>query len=330
MYKVAVLGYRAQAKTHHAPSFARLPDCEIVAVCDTVEERAKEGAERYGAPAYTDADKMLEREEIDIVNIPTGEQFRYALVMKALRLGKHVFTEKPLAGADGQYRIQLSDVAPAREMVDEWQKRDVYFGICFGLHYSPNIGKLKDLIRNGTLGNLKQIQARTARGSWNHMIDMVRFLGGEVDEVFAYADDKEEMGDKAVCLKFENGAVGTLAVSRNLGLQFQVKWMVDEGEAWADNIAGVTSLRCPNNSIEVTTWDDGLGLRGGTYPGLFEGLIAAFVSCIKERRPFVADGWAGLRHMEIDGAITESIRTGKPVRIERYMPDKGRTIFSDE
>ena len=36
--------------------------------------------------------------------------------MKALRLGKHVFTEKPLAGADGQYRIQMSDVTPAREI----------------------------------------------------------------------------------------------------------------------------------------------------------------------------------------------------------------------
>ena len=81
--------------------------------------------------------------------------------MKALSLDKHVFTEKPLARADGQYRIQMFDVAPAREMVDEWQKHDVYFGICFGLHYSPNLIKLKELIRNGTLGGLKQIQAWT-------------------------------------------------------------------------------------------------------------------------------------------------------------------------
>ncbi|MDP6775804.1 MAG: Gfo/Idh/MocA family oxidoreductase, partial [Candidatus Latescibacteria bacterium] len=160
MYKVAVVGYRAQGSRHHAPSFARLPDCEIVAVCDIVEDRAREGAELYGVPAYTDVDEMLEREKIDIVNIPTGERFRFELVMKALRLGKHVFTEKPLAGTDGQYRIQLSDVAAAREMVDEWRKHDVGFGICFGLHCSPNVAKLKELIQAGTLGNLRQIQAR--------------------------------------------------------------------------------------------------------------------------------------------------------------------------
>ncbi len=69
MYKVAILGYRQQGKLHHAPAFARNPDCEIVAVCDIVEERAREGAETYGVPAYLDADEMLEKEEIDIVDI---------------------------------------------------------------------------------------------------------------------------------------------------------------------------------------------------------------------------------------------------------------------
>ena len=41
MFKVAILGYRAQGSNHHAPSFARLSDCQIVAVCDVVKERAK-------------------------------------------------------------------------------------------------------------------------------------------------------------------------------------------------------------------------------------------------------------------------------------------------
>ena len=84
MYKVAILGYRHQAKFHHAPAFAKNPDCEIVAVCDVVEERAREGAETYGVPAYLDADEMLEKEEIDIVDIPVGEQYRFDLVMKCL------------------------------------------------------------------------------------------------------------------------------------------------------------------------------------------------------------------------------------------------------
>ena len=87
MFKVAILGYRAQGSNHHAPSFARLTDCQIVAVCDVVEERARAGADRYGVPAYTSVDEMLDAEDIDIVDIPVGEGYRYELVMKCLRRG---------------------------------------------------------------------------------------------------------------------------------------------------------------------------------------------------------------------------------------------------
>ena len=326
MFKVAILGYRAQGSNHHAPSFARLPDCQIVAVCDIVEERAKAGAERYGVPAYTSADEMLDAEDIDIVDVPVGEGYRYELVMKCLRRGLHVFTEKPLAGADGQYRIQPSDVPIAQEMIDEWRRHNVHFGICFCLHASRNVKRVKEVIQSGQLGQLRQIQARTALGSWNHIIDMVRFLSGEVEEVFAYADG-EEMGNKAACLKFESSAVGTLAVSADLGLQFQIKWIGELGEATIDNIAG-TAFWHLHGSHDVTRWSDARQLDGGTYVAQFEDHIADFVASIKERRPFVADGWAGLRHMEIDAAITESIKTGKSIPIRRYMPDKGHTLLT--
>ena len=79
---------------------------------------------------------------------------------------------------------------------------------------------------------------------------------------------------------------------------------------------------------DVSHWGDARQLDGGTYASQFEDLIAEFVASIKEGRPFVADAWAGLRHMEIDAAITESIRTGKSVPIRRYMPEKGCTILT--
>jgi predicted dehydrogenase len=324
MLKVAILGYRHQGANHHAPAFAKLPDCQIVAVCDIVEERAREGADRYGVPAYTDADEMLDREDIDIVDIPVSERFRYELVMKCLKRGKHIFTEKPLAGADGQYKIQSADVPIAREMIDEWQKHDVQFGICFGLHASRNVQRVKAVIRSGELGKLRQIQARTAQGSWNHVIELVRFLSGEVREVFAYSDNAE-MENKVACLKFESGAVGTLTVSNQLSLQFQLKWIGERGEATIDNIAGTASWH-PHNSLDITHWNDLSRTDRGTYVALFEDLIADFVDSIKTQRPFVADGWAGLRHIEIDAAITDSIRSGKPIPIQRYMPENGRTI----
>ena len=322
MYNVAILGYRAQGSQHHAPAFARLPDCRIVAVCDVVEERAREGAERYGVPAYVEADEMLDREEIDIVDVPVGERFRYELVMKALRRGKHVFTEKPLVAGDGQFKIQPADVPVARELIDEWQKHDAQFGICFGLHASPNVQRVKAVLAGGELGEVRHIQARTHPGPWNHILDLVRFLGGEVDEVTAIADNAD-LSNKAACLRFENGAVGTLSFCGEVSLQFQLKWVGTRGEATLDNIAGTATWH-RHDSLDVTHWQETSHVKPATYHRLFEDLIADFVASIREGRPFVADGWAGLRHVEIDAAITESIRTRRPVKVERYRPDRGR------
>jgi len=324
MYRVAVIGYRAQGSRHHAPAFAEIPDCEIVAVCDVVEERAKEGAEAYGVEAYSDVDELLEKEEFEIANIPVGEKFRYDLVMKCLRKGKHIFTEKPLAGEEGQFAIKPSDVPVARDMIDEWQKHEgLQFGICFGLHASANVQRAKEVIRSGELGDFLAMHVIVQANSWNHVIDLVRCLGGEVDEVFAHTDDAEELSSKTVTLKFENGGVATLATLKQIALQFQIKWMGREGEIVIDNIAGDARWHL-RESLDTTVYDEARTVRRCSYVAIFEDLIADYVASIREGRAFVADGWAGLRHMEIDAAITESARSGKPVKIERYLPDMGQ------
>jgi len=324
MYKVAVIGYRAQGSSHHAPAFARLPDCRIVAVCDVVEERAREGAEKFGAKAYTDVDRLLEDEEFDIANIPVGEKFRRDLVMKCLDRDKHIFTEKPLAGEAGQFAIQLSDVPVAREMIDEWQKRQgLRFGVCFGLHASANVVRAKQVIASGLLGDFAGMHVITQHNSWNHIIDLVRYFGGEVTEVAAQADQPDEMNAKTASLKFESGGMATLASYKRLALQFQIKWIGTEGEIIINNIAG-DAYWYLHDSLETTVYNENRTVKRCSYAAIFEGLIADFVESIVDGKEFVADGWAGLRHMEIDAAITESIRSGQFIKVDRYRPDMGR------
>ncbi len=96
MYNVAIVGYRMQGSQHHAPAFARLPDCRIVGVCDVVEERAREGAEKYGVTAYTDVDEML------------ALIFQYLAMLRAsVPLPRWVFDE---CAAIGEMGFRFKDV----------------------------------------------------------------------------------------------------------------------------------------------------------------------------------------------------------------------------
>lgn len=326
MLKVAILGYRVQGCKHHAPAFAMVDDCQIVAVCDIDEERAREGADTYRVSMYTDADEMLDNEQIDIVNLPVGERYRYDLAMNCLQRDKHIYTEKPLVAGDGQYRIKPSDVPRAREIVEEWLKHDVQFGECFCLHGSPNIRWAKEVITSGKLGALRQINSRCSIGSWNHLIDLVRHVGGEVKEVFGYWNDHPTAPSRVACLLFQNGAFATISADPKLTLQFQIKWIGEEGELTIDNIAGAAHYRL-HGTDEAAVWNDDLQLHKSTFQTLFELHIEDFVASIREGRPFVADGWAALRHIEIDAALTESCQTGKPICVERWMPEHGETLY---
>jgi predicted dehydrogenase len=326
MHKVAIIGYRARGK-RLGPAFAGTDGCKIVGVCDIVEERAREGADTYGVKAYTDVDELLAKEEFDIACIPVGEQFRYDLVIKCLRADKHIFTEKPLAGEEGQYRIKPSDVVKAWEMIEEWQRHPGrQFGICFSMHYMENMQWAKQRIRGGILGDFRFVHALTMAGSWNHLIDIVRYLSDEVTEVCAFADNPGDPAAKAVALHFENGGVGTLVFLEGVALQFQIKWVGTLGEITINDLSGDAWCRLhPGRSFGTPGETENfapLGLTGypAAEPVTLAAQIADFIASIREGRQYVADGWAGLRHMEIDAAITESMRTGDIVPVQRHGP----------
>ncbi|MBI3946444.1 MAG: Gfo/Idh/MocA family oxidoreductase [Armatimonadetes bacterium] len=328
MYKVAILGCGNHGKGH---DWNKIPDCQLVAVCDIVEQRARDRAETYGVPYYLDADEMFDKEEIDIVDAPVREKDRFTVVMKCLTRNKHVFTEKPLGGEEGQYRVRLNDIPKVRAIMDEWQKRDVQLGICFTMHGTNTFRWAEQVIRSTDFGALTVVDARCTWGAWNHLLDMFRYLGGEVDEVFAHADAAWQ--SKTVSVKFANGAVGNVMTSNRLWVPyvFEVKWVAEKGQVHVEDLTDAWARTGDGRSAAakaLSVRDDpvlGQKCDGGTMRVQH---MTDFVASIKERRRFVADGWAGMRHMEIDAAITESILSGQPVKIERYQPEQGRTIFS--
>jgi predicted dehydrogenase len=324
MIRVGIVGCGPVARFHHAPGLAALAEVEIVAVCDVVEENARQLGAAYGAAVYTDVERMLDEVELDVVDVVTSEGPRPPLLLTCLKRGKHVFTEKPLAGADGQYHIQPGDIPQLYPIVEEWQRQGTKFGINFNLRQSENVKRLKAAVDAGELGTPEVVAAITHMGSTNHVIDLLRWVNGEVVEVSAAGKPSGREPTRAAHLTFANGSVGTFVNSMVTDLFFQVQYLGSEARAVASNICGTYEVRSRDGKagwdIEWSRVWKPKSTSAQTYSTLFAQSIAQFIESVKGNGEPAATGLDGLRHMEIDAAITESFETGRRVTIEPYQP----------
>ena len=95
--KFGLLGVRSIAKSH-LMGINQVVGAEAVAVCDIHEDIAKKISTDWNVPDwYTDYDEMLKRDDIDVITVCTPDGVHKDGVVKALRAGKHVMCEKPMA-----------------------------------------------------------------------------------------------------------------------------------------------------------------------------------------------------------------------------------------
>src|SRR4051812_1337247 len=144
--RVGIIGC-GQIAQHHLKQYATIPaeDVRVVAVTDINETCAKQTAEKYSvANVYTDFRKMLERDDLDAVDVCLHNNFHRPATEAALRAGKHVYCEKPMAGS---YR----DAAAMLETAKQAGKK---LSIQLATLYSNENRAAKELIDAGELGEL--------------------------------------------------------------------------------------------------------------------------------------------------------------------------------
>src|SRR5919205_1844758 len=80
----------------HAEAYSQLDTTELVAVCDSQEDRLMPVAEQYGCRAYTSLDDLLADKNVELISVATPHKSHAALAIRCMQAGKHVIVEKPM------------------------------------------------------------------------------------------------------------------------------------------------------------------------------------------------------------------------------------------
>ncbi len=156
--RVGVVGTGAISQVVHVPIFAEREDVELVAVADADVHKAEALSRRFKVPNVSDADTLIEREDIDAVVLCTPNHLHEEMAIAALEAGKHVFVERPLATTS----------AGAARVVEAAERSGKVLVAGMPHRYRPGVIALRDFIAGGELG-----QVYAVRGSW-----MTRLMPG--------------------------------------------------------------------------------------------------------------------------------------------------------
>ena len=202
--KIGIIGWGFMGRTH-AHALRAMPlfypgagfRAEIAGICSRRLEKVREAAEELNVPYYTDDYRqLLAREEIDAVSVCTPNALHEEIALAALKAGKHLYIDKPLADtAQG-----------ARRIADQAKKSGVFTRMVFNNRYLPVTLRARELVDQGRIGRVLSFEGRylhsgsidpnkpigwkqTLQGGvlldlGSHVLDLITWLCGYPEAVF--------------------------------------------------------------------------------------------------------------------------------------------------
>ncbi|HEY6660299.1 MAG TPA: Gfo/Idh/MocA family oxidoreductase, partial [Pyrinomonadaceae bacterium] len=144
MIRVGVIGYGYWGP-NLVRNFMAAPGSAVTRVCDLRKERLSSLGKLYPAlKSCSESSELIDDPQIDAVVIATPVSSHFDLAMSALKTGKHVLVEKPLATTSEQ----------ARRLVDEAAARKVVLLVDHTFVYTDAVAKIRELIASGELGQI--------------------------------------------------------------------------------------------------------------------------------------------------------------------------------
>jgi predicted dehydrogenase len=317
-------------------NFTQADGARVVSVCDQRPARRAQVEAHYPAiKVVADVCEMLSNPAIDAVAIATPVFSHFDLAMQALKAGKHVFVEKPFTTTSEQ----------AERLIEEAEKRRRVLMVDHTFLYTSAVRKIKDLIDQGSLGQLYYYDSvRVNLGIFQHDVNVLwdlavhdlsimDFVLGRAPTVIA-ATGMANVPGQPVSLAYL-----TCFFEDNLIAHFHVNWLApvkirrtliggsEKMITW-DDMELSEKLKIYDKGITLNNGPEGVyqlqvGYRAGDMWAPHLNNVEAlqveaqhFLECIEHERQPISDGQAGLRVVRILEAASQSMaQHGQPVEL---------------
>jgi predicted dehydrogenase len=323
-----------------ARNFVENDSAALSWLCDANGQRLASLARRYPAARATDDYRqMLADEQLDAVVIATPVSTHYPIAKAALQAGKHVLIEKPFTAKAGEAEelIALADNKGLTLMVDHT------------FIYTGAVRKIKELVESGELGDLLYFDSvRINLGLFQNDINVVWDLAPHDLSIMDYLIDKVPVsvtatGSCHIEPGIENIAYVMLRFADDFIAHFHFNWLAPVKLRRAllagskkmivyDDIEPTEKVRVYDKGVMVTRRDEQtdpeaayttlVSYRTGDVwvPKLdsteaLKAVSKEFIAAIREQRPPLTDGRAGLRVVRLLEAAQQSIKEGRTVKL---------------
>lgn len=346
MLKIGIIGCGKITEVRHAPEYAENPNCQLAAFFDVVPERAKALAEQYGGTAYDSIEALL-ASDVDAVSVCVANAYHAQTSIQALKAGKHVLCEKPMATTpeDCEAMVAAAKAAGKFLMIGQNQRlakahvkaREIIAGgemgkvITFETHFAHPGPEGWTGVRDSWFFDKKVASFGVMADLGVHKTDLIHYLTGKkivrTSAVLATLDKTFSDGrpitvdDNAYAIyTMEDGVVGTMHVSwTNYGNENNSTKMYMEGGVLRMYDDPKYSLIVEKRDGEVIPYELDLltsNKEQTTGGRTSTGVIDAFVESIITNTPPAISGESAMHAMKVVFANEQSAQLGKAVDVQ--------------
>lgn len=261
---VGIIGCGSITRFRHAPEYFANPGCRIVGFSDPVPERTREMTEKFGGVVYENYHEIIKDTSIDAVSVCTSNATHAQIAIEALKAGKHVLCEKPMA----------VNIIEAEAMVNAAVSNNKILMPGHSQRFFPAHIKAKEIINSGELGKVLSFRscfkhkgpetwsADKGANTWFfdkklasvgvlgdlgiHKFDLVRWLlGEEITSVFAQMSTLDKRYPNGELIEVEDNAIILGMTTSGKTGAFEISWTNYGNE---DNS---TILYCEKGAIKI-------------------------------------------------------------------------------